>query len=101
VKRRAFKRSTPGARGWTWALHLRVEVIGMRTFELPSRLDVVSTEGIGDPALIVDTFGIVVSCNKEVARLLGLWGAQIHVRQKVESIHNPEMVPALDGGVAG
>jgi hypothetical protein len=29
-----------------------------------------------------------------------LWGTQIHVRQKAESIHNPEMVPALDGGVA-
>jgi PAS domain-containing protein len=43
----------------------------MRTFELPSRLDVVSTEAIGDPALLVNTFGIVVSCNKEAARLLG------------------------------
>ena len=43
----------------------------MRIFGLPSRLDVVSIDGIADPALVVDTFGIVVSCNNEAARLLG------------------------------
>src|ERR1700687_2891562 len=48
----------------------------MRVFGTPSRLDVVSIDGIADPALVVDTFGVVVSCNNEAARLLGCTAAQ-------------------------
>jgi hypothetical protein len=42
----------------------------MSAFEF-YRLDTVRTDAIGDPALLVDTAGIVVSCNKEAACLLG------------------------------
>jgi PAS domain-containing protein len=43
----------------------------VRAFEFPSRLDIVWTDAIGEPALVVNTAGIVVSCNKDAARLLG------------------------------
>jgi len=43
----------------------------MRTSDLPSHLDVVRTDAIGEPAFVVDTRGIVVSCNKNAAWLLG------------------------------
>lgn len=49
----------------------------MRAFEFPSRLDIVSTDAIGDAALVVDTRGIVVSCNKEAAWLLGRTARQV------------------------
>lgn len=49
----------------------------MRAFDFPSRLDIVWTDAIGDPALVVDTTGIVVSCNKEAARLLGRSAGQV------------------------
>ncbi len=41
----------------------------MRDF--PSRMDVVDADSIGDPAFVVDTHGVVVSCNKEAAWLFG------------------------------
>ena len=49
----------------------------MSTFGRPSRLDVVRPDAIGDPAFAVDTRGIVVSCNKEAAWLLGRPARQI------------------------
>jgi PAS fold len=49
----------------------------MRAFEVQSRLDIVWTDAIGDPALVVDTAGIVVSCNKEAACLLGRSASQV------------------------
>jgi hypothetical protein len=49
----------------------------MSVFEFPSRLDIVWTDAIGDPALVVDTTDIVVSCNKEAAWLLGRSASQV------------------------
>lgn len=49
----------------------------MRVFESPPRLDIISTDAIGDAALVVDTGGIVVSCNKEAAWLLGRAASQV------------------------
>ena len=43
----------------------------MSLFDTPSRLDVVNVDSIGDPAFIVDTHGVVVSCNTDAAWLLG------------------------------
>ena len=43
----------------------------MRAFDVPSRVDVVSVDSIGDPAFVVDTRGVVVSCNQEASWLLG------------------------------
>jgi PAS domain-containing protein len=43
----------------------------MKAFDFPSRMDVVSADSIGDPAFVVDTRGVVVSCNKEAASLFG------------------------------
>lgn len=40
-------------------------------FEFPSRVDVVRTESIGDAAFVVDTHGVVVSCNQEASWLFG------------------------------
>jgi PAS fold len=54
-----------------------LEVEAMKPFEFPSRLDVVWTDAIGDPALVVDNAGIVVSCNKEAVWLLGRSASQI------------------------
>jgi PAS domain-containing protein len=48
----------------------------MSAFEF-SRSDVVWTDAIGDPALVVNTAGIVVSCNKEAAWLLGRSPSQV------------------------
>ena len=41
------------------------------TFDFPSRVDVVSVDSIGDPAFVVDTHGVVVSCNQDASWLLG------------------------------
>jgi PAS domain-containing protein len=49
----------------------------MRALEFPSRLDIVWTDAIGDPALVVDTDGMVVSCNKAAARFLGRPATQV------------------------
>lgn len=43
----------------------------MIAVDLPSRLDVVSVESIGDPAFVVDTHAVVVSCNTDAAWLFG------------------------------
>ena len=43
----------------------------MSTFDFPSRVDVVNVDWIGDPAFVVDTHGVVVSCNREAAWLFG------------------------------
>ena len=43
----------------------------MSAFEFPSRVNVVSVDSIGDPAFVVDTHGVVVSCNQEAAWLFG------------------------------
>jgi len=40
-------------------------------FEFPSRFDVVSVDAIGDPAFVVDTHGVVVSCNREADWFFG------------------------------
>jgi hypothetical protein len=40
-------------------------------FDLPSRRDVVDVDSIGDPAFIVDTRGVIVSCNQDAAWLFG------------------------------
>ncbi len=37
----------------------------MSAVDFPSRVDVVSVDSIGDPAFVVDTHGVVVSCNQE------------------------------------
>jgi PAS fold len=34
-------------------------------FDISSRVDVVSVDSVGDPAFVVDTHGIVFSCNQE------------------------------------
>ena len=44
---------------------------GMSTFDFPSRVDVVNVDSIGDPAFVVDTHGVVVSCNGAAAWLFG------------------------------
>jgi hypothetical protein len=54
-----------------------LEVKATRAFELPSRFDIIWTDAIGDPALVVNTAGIVVSCNKEAAWLLGRSAKQV------------------------
>ena len=43
----------------------------MSASDSPSRVDVVSVHSIGDPAFVVDTHGVVVSCNQEASWLLG------------------------------
>lgn len=43
----------------------------MSAFDLPSRRDVVDVDSIGDPAFIVDTRGVIVSCNPDAAWLFG------------------------------
>ena len=43
----------------------------VNAFEFPSRVDVVRAESIGDAAFVVDTHGIVVSCNQEASWLFG------------------------------
>jgi hypothetical protein len=43
----------------------------MKGLDTPSRLDVVDVESVGDPAFVVDTHGIVVSCNTDAAWLFG------------------------------
>jgi PAS fold len=48
-----------------------VDSQSMRAFEFPARFDVVSADSIGDPAFVVDTRGVVVSCNREAAWLFG------------------------------
>ena len=63
-------------RPYSTGLHGGIVALVMRIFGLPSRLDVVSIDVIADPALVVDTFGIVVSCNNEAARLLGCTAGQ-------------------------
>jgi PAS domain-containing protein len=40
-------------------------------FDFPSRVDVVIVDSIGDPAFVVDTHGVVMSCNQEAAWLVG------------------------------
>jgi hypothetical protein len=40
-------------------------------FDFPSRVDVVNVDSIGDPAFVVDTHGVVVSCNQEAAWFFG------------------------------
>ncbi len=35
------------------------------------RLDIVRIDAIGDPAILIDTTGIVVGCNEQAFRLLG------------------------------
>jgi hypothetical protein len=40
-------------------------------FDVPSRVDVVGVDSIGDPAFVVDTHGVVVSCNQDASWLLG------------------------------
>jgi PAS domain-containing protein len=40
-------------------------------FDFPSRVDVVNVDSIGDPAFVVDTHGVVVSCNQEAEWFLG------------------------------
>jgi hypothetical protein len=46
----------------------------VRAFEFPSRLDIFWTDAIGEPALVVNTAGIVVSCNKQPGRRTSLRG---------------------------
>jgi PAS domain-containing protein len=48
-----------------------------RAFAFPSRVDVASADSIGDPAFVVDTHGVVVSCNKEAAWLFGRPARQV------------------------
>ena len=43
----------------------------MSPFDFHSRVDVVSVNSIGDPAFVVDTHGVIVSCNQEAEWLLG------------------------------
>ena len=43
----------------------------VNAFEFPSRVDVVRAESIGDAAFVVDTHGVVVSCNQEASWLFG------------------------------
>jgi hypothetical protein len=44
----------------------------MRKFGFPSKADLVSIDGVGDPSFTVDTEGFVVNCNKAAAWLFGL-----------------------------
>jgi hypothetical protein len=44
----------------------------MRKFGFPSGADIVRTDGVGEPAFVVDTDGYVASCNKAAAWLFGL-----------------------------
>lgn len=48
-----------------------------RAFDLPSRLDVISADAIGDPAFVVDIDGVVVSCNEQAAWLFGRSARQV------------------------
>ena len=43
----------------------------MSAFESQPRYDLVSVDSIGDPAFVVDTRGVVVTCNQEASWLLG------------------------------
>lgn len=43
----------------------------VNAFDFPSRVDVVNVDSIGEPAFVVDTRGIVVSCNQDAAWLFG------------------------------
>jgi hypothetical protein len=43
----------------------------LSAFDIPSRVDVVTVDSIGDPAFVVDTHGVVVSCNKEAEWFFG------------------------------
>lgn len=43
----------------------------MSPSSLPSRVDVINVESIGDPAFVVDTHGVIVSCNQEAEWLFG------------------------------
>ena len=64
-------RLTRDHRPYSTGLRGAIVTLVMRISGRPYSLDVVSIDAIADPALVVDTFGIVVSCNNEAARLLG------------------------------
>ena len=49
----------------------------MSAFDFPSRVDVVSVDSVGDPAFVVDTHGVIVSCNQEAEWLFGRTGDQV------------------------
>ena len=49
----------------------------MSAFDFPSRVDVVNADSIGDPAFVVDTHGVMVSCNEDAARLFGRPARQV------------------------
>jgi hypothetical protein len=54
-----------------------MRVTAKRAFDLPSRVDVISADSIGDPAFVVDTDGVVVSCNEQAASLFGRPARQV------------------------
>lgn len=47
------------------------ELRAMKAMGLPPRVDVVDADSIGDPAFVVDTHGVVASCNRNAAWLFG------------------------------
>ena len=49
----------------------------MKALGLPCRVDVVDADSIGDPAFVVDTHGVVASCNRDAAWLLGRSVSQV------------------------
>ena len=49
----------------------------MRSQGFPERLDVIDVDSIGEPAFVVSTDGVVVSCNDDASRLFGRAASEV------------------------
>ena len=59
----------------------------MSALDLSGRRDVVNVDSIGDPAFVVDTHGVVVSCNQEAEWFFGRQAARLVGRRCYSVVH--------------